>query len=666
MKKLKIFLFFSLIIILGIRIYLVYNYSSIYSNGYSSINGVITSIKHDNDITTIMIKAKENVLVKYYDYIELEIGDIVNIYGELKDPDVNKVFNLFNYRKYLLTKRIYKVLVAKSITINGKDNNILYKTKNLINKRLDSINNSYLYTLILADNRIDDKIYESYQINGIVHLFSISGMHINFFSLILLKLFNKIFKNRRIGYIIASLFLIGYMLIIGTSSIMRSVLMFTFISLFKIFKIKIKTIYILILIFYILLFINPYYIYDIGFQYSFIISFILIKFNYLYKDKKYFTKLFLISLIATLASCPITINNNFYINPFSPIINLIFVPFISFIIFPVSIIIFIIPYFNYILIILINILESLSILITKYTFIVNFGYMNIYIIIIYYIILYSLLRKTKIYKLIIIIIFFLIHYNIHLLNYTSNITMINVSQGDSILMEIKNREVILIDTGGNIYYDVSKNIIIPYLNSLGIRKIDYLILTHGDYDHMGGAINLVENFKVENVVFNIGEYNKLEQELIKVLNKKNTRYYKELDEIKIDNNKLYFLNTKTYDNENDNSNVVYFNYEDYKFLFMGDAGVEKEKDILYKYNLKDIDFLKVGHHGSNTSSSEEFMDSINPKYSLISVGKNNRYGHPKESVLDILSNSKIYRTDKNGSIEIKLYKNGYKISTCSP
>ena len=99
---------------------------------------------------------------------------------------------------------------------------------------------------------------------------------------------------------------------------------------------------------------------------------------------------------------------------------------------------------------------------------------------------------------------------------------------------------------------------------------------------------------------------------------------------------------------------------------MTDAGVEKEKNIIEKYNLKDIDFLKVGHHGSNTSSSKEFIDIINPKYSLISVGKSNRYGHPKNSVLNILKNSKIYRTDIDESIEIKLNKIKYKINNCSP
>ena len=87
---------------------------------------------------------------------------------------------------------------------------------------------------------------------------------------------------------------------------------------------------------------------------------------------------------------------------------------------------------------------------------------------------------------------------------------------------------------------------------------------------------------------------------------------------------------------------------------MGDAGIEKEKDILEKYDLKDIDFLKVGHHGSKTSSSEGFIDVINPKYAIISVGKNNWYGHPNQEVLNTLEQSRIYRTDLDGSIMFKI------------
>ncbi len=189
---------------------------------------------------------------------------------------------------------------------------------------------------------------------------------------------------------------------------------------------------------------------------------------------------------------------------------------------------------------------------------------------------------------------------------------------------------------------------------------------HGDYDHMGEAINLVNNFKIESVIFNCGKLNYLEKKLTKVLEQKNIKYEICINNIKKDNYNLEFLNTRIYDNENDSSSVIYLNYNDYKFLFMGDAGVGREKDILDKYNLSDIDVLKVAHHGSKTSSSKEFIKNISLKYSLISVGENNRYGHPKDSVLNILRNSKIYRTDIDGSIMFKIKNYKLKIETCSP
>ncbi len=189
---------------------------------------------------------------------------------------------------------------------------------------------------------------------------------------------------------------------------------------------------------------------------------------------------------------------------------------------------------------------------------------------------------------------------------------------------------------------------------------------HGDYDHMGEVINLVNDFKVDNVIFNCGEYNDLENELINVLDKKHIEYYSCIKELNIDEYKLQFLNTVEYDNENDNSSVIYLNYNNYKFLFMGDASTTREKDILEKYNLNNIDVLKIGHHGSKTSSSKTFIDKISPKYSIISVGKNNRYGHPNDSVLNNLEDSKIFRTDQDGSVMFKIKNNKLQIATCPP
>ena len=183
---------------------------------------------------------------------------------------------------------------------------------------------------------------------------------------------------------------------------------------------------------------------------------------------------------------------------------------------------------------------------------------------------------------------------------------------------------------------------------------------------MGEAINLVENFKVEKVIFNCGEFNELEKDLIEVLDKKKIPYYSCIKELNIDDNKLYFLNNKNYGNENDDSSVIYTKLNGYKFMFMGDAGVEVEEDLIAKYNLQDIDVLKVGHHGSKTSSGKEFINKINPKYSIISVGKNNCYGHPNDSILDNLSDSKIYRTDLDGSIMFEIKNNKLRVDTCAP
>ena len=131
--------------------------------------------------------------------------------------------------------------------------------------------------------------------------------------------------------------------------------------------------------------------------------------------------------------------------------------------------------------------------------------------------------------------------------------------------------------------------------------------------------------------------------------------YNDLDnELNIVDNKLYFLNNKGYGNENDNSSVIYTELNNHKFLFMEDDEVEVEKDLIEKYNLQDIDVLKVGYHGSKTNSSKNF------------IGKNNRYGHPDKEVTDNLGQSKIYRTNQDGSIMFKIKNNKLEIETCSP
>ena len=649
-------------------IYIVYN--NIYKTNYkledNYIEGIIDYISIKDDKVTLEIKGKDRILVNLYKLtnFNFELGDRVKIKGTLKIPSDNSNFNLFNYNHYLKSKKIYFVMTGNSIKLINKNRNILYKIKNFITKRIEKIKNSeYLKMFILGDTKdLDKNIYNSYKENGITHLFAISGMHISLLSAIILKL-SKSYK-------ITIIFLIFYLFLARfTPSVIRATFLFILLYFNKKFNLKFKSYEVLILIFCVMLIYNPYYIYNVGFIFSFLISFNLMIFSKYLQNLKYFKSLFFTSLISFISGLPIMINNYFSINLLSIILNMFFVPFVSIIIFPFSLITFIFSFLSPIYSLLIYILEYISIFCSKINILeFIFCKINIFILIVYLLLSFFSLKLffNKRYYLLIIYIFILfIHTNYNYFSSEQSITMLDIGQGDSILLKLKNKNI-LIDTGGNYDYNLSDNVIIPYLKSKGIKKIDYLILTHGDYDHMGEAINLVNNYKVEKVIFNCGGYNKSENKLINLLNKKNIKYDKCIIELNIENNKLLFLNTKDFNNENDNSSVIYLNLNNYKILFMGDASITTENEILKKYNLSNIDVLKVGHHGSRTSSGKEFINKIKPKYSIISVGANNKFKHPNKEALDNLSDSKIYRTDLNGSIMIKIKNNKLKIETCIP
>ena len=687
LKKLRIILqsnYFYLFLMLFVAILLYFNAcdKSKYDINDDVIIGTITSYYIDTDKLVITIFGKEKVLCNYYfkdenNTFDYELGDKIKLFGKLKLPSNNSIFNGFNYREYLKYERINYIFDIDEIIKISNNKSIMYKLKNsIINIINKSPNKDYLHTFLLGNNKyIDKEVMESYRINGISHLFSISGMHISLLSMIILKLL----KNYKFKKEVVILFLLIYMTLTDfLPSILSSGIFFILIYLNKKFNLNISMFKLMIILLFICVLIDPYIVYKIGFQYSYTISFYLITFNQLInKSKNKLYKLFIVSFISFIVSVPITINNFSQINVLSIFLNIFFVPIVSSIIFPLSLITFLFPFFNNLFTILINIFELLSITFSKIdNFIFIMSKISTLFILIYYIIIsitLYFLSKNK-YKYIVSLMFiFVIHYNITIFNKGLEITYIDVGQGDSIFIKFPNdKSNILIDTGGKVTYgnlknnySVGKNIV-DYLKSMGIRKLDYLIITHGDFDHMGDSLYLIDKFKVENVIFNCGEFNALEKELIKVLDEKKIKYYSCIKELNIDNNKLYFLQTKKYDNENDNSNVIYTEFNGYKFMFMGDAGVEKEKDILDKYNLANIDVLKVGHHGSKTSSSKEYIDEIKPKYAIISVGKNNRYGHPNKEVLNNLDNSKIYRTDQDGSIMFKIKNNKLKIETCSP
>ena len=421
-------------------------------------------------------------------------------------------------------------------------------------------------------------------------------------------------------------------------------------SINHLLKLNIKKIDIVLLTLILCIIINPFIIYDIGFIYSYTISFFLILYKNKYKTNNKLLKIIYISLISFLVSLPINIYTSYEINFLSIILNIIIVPIVSLILLPLSLLTLIFPILDNILYLITSILEKISL----YTSNINIfkqvlSKPSIILIIIYYLVIILILSKNKHYYLILILLIF--HKTIPLYNSNLEVVMFDVGEADSMLISTPSKKVnILIDTGRGI--DI--NNIIIYLKSIGISKLNYLIITHGDEDHIGGALYLIDNFKVDNVILNKGDYTELEVELIIHLKNKNIKYTNNINKIPLLGSYMYLLNTKKFSNENDNSIVTYFEYQKYKFLFMGDSSSKTEEYLINNYNLTNISFLKVGHHGSNTSSSPLFINKITPKVSLISVGRNNFYHHPNKEVLTNLSNSVIYRTDINKSIKIKI------------
>lgn len=292
---------------------------------------------------------------------------------------------------------------------------------------------------------------------------------------------------------------------------------------------------------------------------------------------------------------------------------------------------------------------------------------KVWMIFFYYIIIFSFLkmkRKRKlISSLVILISCFYFILNQIPRNYI-NLNMIDVGQGDSTYIETKNRKIILIDGGGSESsdYDVGENIVVPYLLDRGKSSIDLIIVSHPHEDHIEGVLTVIEKLKVKKVLIseNVDDID-LTIKLKEICERRNTEIIKvsagdsfEIDGVKFD---VIYPNSKIKeDNINNMSLIIKMKFGEITTLFTGD--LEKDAEAVIRENIN-ADILKVGHHGSITSTSEEFLRKIMPKIALISLGKDNSYGHPSDEVLKRLEkiNAEIYRTDEMGEVKLKIKKN---------
>lgn len=619
------------------------------------INGIIKNVNIAGDKKTLEVN--DTII---YTSGEFRFGERVECTGQIILPSENTNFYLFNYRRFLLSKKIYYQMNAKCVIVGGSSNP-LYKIKNaLVNLSNSRKSRAYIKSFLLGNTKeIDSAVMASYRKNGVSHLFAISGMHIT-----LIIAIASLFKLTRRNTVVVFPFLLFYLFLVNyPPSMLRAVSFFILVNINRKTGLNLKNIYLFLYLTVFFVFYNPYFLYSTGFIYSFTITFFLILYSDIFKtEKNSIKKTFLLSFIIFLVSIPINIQNNFYINLLSPLYNLFFVPIISLFLFPGAFLVLIFPILDNLYSLCWMGMENLSMFLSSINSILILCWMEWYVIGWYYVIIIFIIHKIRLKEYIYIVLIFIVLSCHHLYPYVRNkaiVLMLDVGQGDSILIIYPySRFVLLIDTGGNPFSNrIASDITIPTLYSLGITKINYLVLTHGDNDHVGEAINILKHVKTDSVLLNSGSLTSDEIDIIHYMDL-NVIDYELISKTMIKHNgiELEFLNSSKKNDENEDSLVLLLEINKKRILLMGDSGIKTEREILSEYNLATVDILKIGHHGSKYSSDQQFIDVVSPEIALISVGASNRYGHPHPEVLNKLQFCDTYITSVDGAIRIVIGK----------
>lgn len=586
----------------------------------------------------VVIEAKENYYLfssfkgRFYIYEKdnlKEEGDVLKLKGKRSIIEDTSVESQFSFQKFLNNKGYYYQLFVKEEQMLIKS---LLNKKNVLKKYESNLNTKsfeLFKSVVFGMNSSNNYFYE---ISETLHFYSILTVGGYFFSKLKNKTYKyKIFNTNLIFY----LFLIPFILLRPTRFLYIRIIIHDVINKILSFK-KLRTSLLkktgIEMIF--ILLINPFYAFQTSFILSYGISILINLIVPLVKYKKSFKKKLIIQILLNLVFFLNSWFNDYEVNLMLPLLNLL-TPFL--LVMQFIIVIFSFTYFYSGIEFISNIYRAFLNLIDGLKININLGYLSIFsLCILLFLIVLILIQIAKNNKKHLKNITFITSICVLLLSipyqkFESSITFINVGQGDSILLRNRGK-VLMIDTGGSKKFDIVKESLIPYFKKNQIAKIDYLITTHNDYDHIGGKETLINKGYVQNII----DYNY------------SFPFY--FTNIKIDNINKWKNSAK---DENDKSLVLSFSFLNKKFLLMGDASKEVEKKIMdVNSNLKH-DIIKLGHHGSNTSSSKMFLIKVSPSVAIISCGKNNSYGHPHQDVLDILDelDIEVKRTDIDGTIK---------------
>lgn len=693
-------------------------------NNYSRLTGeeayfageITSNPKIDGNQLSFIFKlpTKERLQVFYkikskteLNYLQtIKVGMSCQFKGELSKPSVARNFYAFDYKKFLYYKRIHWIVTpnfinssecipstsSKYLLQRWRANQLTY-----IKDHFPKENVGIMQALIFGEqNEIDITVAENFQRFGIIHLLVISGSHV---ALIILSAFYIMIRmglTRENSFLLIFILLPVYMILAGaTPSVVRACVVPMVVLLSVKFKSKLVPVDALSIAFLLMITFNPYYLTDIGFQLSFLVSLALLLSTTtilgLYENRV--KQLMAVTTIAQICSLPIMFYYFYEVSLLSLPFNIVFVPLMSVVILPLSFFsyfghVFFEPLGTIFTIILSNIIHY-SFLTLEWVeqfpvFTISVGKPPIWLMVTYYVVIIYLLICWEKFKqflrlgkpLFLLFLVLLYHWCSPFLSNEGNITMIDVGQGDCFLVELPYRKAVyLIDTGGKALFDqddweirqhifeVGEDVIVPFLKAKGIRTIDKLILTHGDNDHIGGTIGIIDHIKVKEAVIGVGKIEaETEKQIYHAIQEKNIpiTMVQSGDGWSSGDYSFYVLGPNGDEQDKNNRSVViYTKLGGSRWLFTGDLEEKGEAELLIQFPNLLVDVLKVGHHGSNSSSSESFIEQLKPKYALVSVGEQNRYGHPHKDVIDLFTrdNINIFRTDIHGSVSYKFIQN---------
>lgn len=627
-----------------------------------------------------------------------------NILGTLKTTNIKKVSHKI--------ENPIEYIESKSIKLSE---NLKQKANDILPQEIASI----FIGIILGDTtEISEEVIENFRNANMSHILAVSGMHMSYLILLATQIIGKLIGKKQ-SYYISIILIIEYMFLTGFSaSIIRAGIMGIILISSKIFYKNNDVLTNIAISALIILLKNPYTILDLSFQFSYggTIGIILfqkfISKNFLEKiiKSKKIIEIISVTISAQIIILPISIMQFNKLNIYFILTNLI----IGFIIGPVMACGFI-----FLITLIINVktaqIFSIILQIAIKTLILTsqiakLPYSNIYLptpnfiqIIIYFLSIhifmfiyyiyntknktltvkrfrniismikfylkYRMTPKTKSRTKIISIIIIALIMVMQIIPKDLKVYFVDVNQGDSTFIVTPKGKTILIDGGGSSYTNVGKNTLLPYILDRGYTKIDIAIISHMDLDHCDGIIYLMDKIKIKTII--IGkQYEESDnyKRFVKLAKEKRieVKIVEAGENINIERNvnlDILWPDSKNKISENainNNSLVFKLKYKKYSILFTGDIEEIAEKTILERYkNMLQSTILKVAHHGSKTSTTPEFLKAVKPRYALIGVGKNNKFGHPSENTIKKLKEMKvkIFRTDELGEITIKMNKN---------